>query len=122
MQADRARMLADDAALLKMLPPTMGADYRVLIAQLDAPAARTPTAMPDVPVALLTSTNVAAEPFVFEETAPGKALWKMQHAALFAAFTRGTHGYVATGHNIQRENPQAVVDTIRAVAVSRDAH
>jgi len=27
-------------------------------------------------VALLTSTQVAAEPFVFEETAQGKAPWK----------------------------------------------
>jgi len=28
------------------------------------------------PYELLTSTQVAAEPFVFEETAQGKALWK----------------------------------------------
>ena len=117
MHADRTRVLADDAALLGMLPPAMGADYRVLIAQLDAPAAATPPAMPDVPVAVLTSTRVAAEPFVFEETAQGKALWKAQHAALFAQFSRGTQGYVATGHNIHRERPKAVVEAIRAVAV-----
>lgn len=117
-QADRVRVQADDKALLGMLPPALGADYRTLIAQLDAPDAATPQAMPDVPVAMLTSTNVAAEPFVFEETAQGKALWKAQHAALFAAFSRGTHRYLATGHNIHREDPAAVVEAIRAVATN----
>ncbi|MGN2250865.1 alpha/beta fold hydrolase [Frateuria sp. GZRe14] len=116
MRADRARVQADDASLLKMLPPALAADYRALITQLDAPTAATPTAMPDVPVALLTSTNVAADPFVFEETAQGKTLWKAQHAALFAAFSRGTHRYFATGHNIHREDPKAVVQAIREVA------
>lgn len=47
MRADRPRVQADDASLLKMLPPALAADYRTLIAQLDAPAAATPTAMPD---------------------------------------------------------------------------
>ena len=115
MAADRARVLADDKALLAMLPPTLGADYALLVAQLDA-ADATPRAMADVPVALLTSTQVAAEPFVFEETAQGKALWKAQHAALFAGFARGTHRYLATGHNIHREDPKAVADAIREVA------
>lgn len=114
-QADAARVQADDTALLKMLPPALGADYRTLVAQLDAPAAATPRAMPDVPVALLTSTQVAAEPFVFEETAQGKALWKVQHAMLFAGFSHGTHRYFATGHNIHREDPKAVVEAIRTV-------
>lgn len=117
-QADAARVQADDSALLEMLPPALGAEYRALIAQLDAPAAATPRAMPDVPVALLTATRVSAEPFVFEETAAGKALWKAQHAVLFATFSRGTHRYFATGHNVHREDPQAVVEAIRAVAGS----
>lgn len=115
IQADRARVVADDAALLGMLPPAMGADYRSLIAQLDAPAAALPRTMPDVPVALLTATRAAEEPFVFEETAHGKSLWKAQHAALFAAFSRGTHSYFVTGHNIHREEPQAVIDAVRRV-------
>lgn len=118
LQADRARVLADDAALLAMLPPAMGADYRVLVEQLERPDAAAPHAMPDLPVALLTATQVAAEPFVFEETAAGKALWKAQHAALFAGFSRGTHRYFATGHNLHREAPQAVVDAVRAVVAA----
>ncbi|HZV38263.1 MAG TPA: alpha/beta hydrolase [Pseudoxanthomonas sp.] len=115
-QANGERVLADDKALLSMLPPNMAEDYKLLIAQLDSTAAAAPRAQPDVPVALLTSTQVAAEPFVFEETAQGKALWKQQHAALFAGFSRGTHQYFATGHNIHRENPKAVADAIRAIA------
>ena len=116
MQVDRARVLADDQALLAMLPPNLAADYRELVAQLDSTAALSPRTQPDLPVALLTSTNVAAEPFVFEETAAGKALWKRQHAALFAGYTRGMHRYFATGHNIHREQPKAVADAVRYVA------
>jgi pimeloyl-ACP methyl ester carboxylesterase len=119
--ADRDRIAADDKALLSMLPPPLRADYALLIAQLDDADAAAPRAMPDVPVALLTSTQVADEPFVFEETAQGKALWKAQHAALFAQFARGTHCYFATGHNIHREDPKAVADAIRQVAAETTA-
>ncbi|PTL74975.1 alpha/beta hydrolase, partial [Vitiosangium sp. GDMCC 1.1324] len=49
------------------------------------------------------------------------ALWKRQHAVLFAGFSRGTHQYYATGHNIHRENPKAVADAIRFVAASQPA-
>lgn len=121
LQIDRERVLADDATLLKMLPPPMGADYQGLIDQLDASDAAAPRAMPDLPTALLTATQVAADPFVFEETAAGKAMWKAQHAALFAQLSRGTHRYFSTGHNIHHENPKAVADAIREVAAMQDA-
>jgi pimeloyl-ACP methyl ester carboxylesterase len=120
-QADRARVLADDQALLSMLPPAMAEDYRLLVAQLDSDAAAAPRPLPDLPLALLTSTQVAAEPFVFEETAPGKALWKQQHAGLFAGVSRGSHQHLASGHNIHRENPRAVADAIRFVATASQA-
>lgn len=115
-QADSARVQADDAQLRAMLPPAMAADYAVLTEQLDAPGAETPRTMPDVPVALLTATQLAAEPLFFEETAEGKALWKAQHALLFSGFTRGSHRYLATGHTLQREVPAAVVAAIQSVS------
>jgi pimeloyl-ACP methyl ester carboxylesterase len=118
-KADGARVQTDDAGLLKMLPHALGAEYSALITQLDSADAAAPLTMPALPVALLTETQVADEPFVFEETAQGKALWKAQHAALFAAFSRGTHRYFATGHNVHREDPAAVVDAIRSVAAAR---
>lgn len=121
LRADHERVLADDKALLSMLPPTMAEDYKLLIAQLDSAAAATPRSLPDLPVALLTATQVAAEPFVFEETAQGKALWKRQHADLFAGVSRGTHQYFVTGHNIHRENPKAVAEAIRLVATASQA-
>ena len=120
LRADRERVLADDKALLSMLPPTMAEDYKLLIAQLDN-AAAAPRSLPDLPVALLTATQVAAEPFVFEETAQGKALWKRQHADLFAGVSRGIHQYYVTGHNIHRENPKAVAEAIRFVATASQA-
>ena len=116
MKANRERVLADDKALLSMLPPKMADDYRLLISQLDSEAALAPRTTPELPLALMTSTTVADEPFVFEETAQGKALWKLQHAALFANYSHGSHRYFATGHNIHRENPKAVADAVRAVA------
>lgn len=120
-RANLERVLADDKALLPMLPPNMAADYTLLIAQLDSEEAASSRSMPDLPVALLTSTQVAAEPFVFEETAEGKALWKRQHAELFAGFSHGIHQYYATGHNIHRENPKAVADAIRFVVTASQA-
>lgn len=116
MAADRERVLADDRVLLDMLPPALGADYRLLTQQLDAPEAAVAAVMPDIPVMLLTSTQVAPDPFVLEETAEGKAIWKRLHGSLFAAFSRGGHRYFATGHNIHREDPGAVADAIRAAA------
>jgi len=114
-RADRDRVLADDKAKLSMLPPGLAKDYEVLVALLDGDAAALPPGPIDVPVALLTSTRVAAEPFVLEETAQGKARWKHQHAELFASFSRGSHQYFDTGHNIHRENPRAVADAVRTV-------
>lgn len=116
--ADRERVLADDRALLAMLPPALATDYRLLIEELGSKTAPAPRTRPDVPLALLTSTQVAADPFVFEETAQGKALWKQQHAELFAGFSRGSHQYFASGHNIHRENPKAVADAVRGIVAT----
>jgi pimeloyl-ACP methyl ester carboxylesterase len=121
MAADRGRVLADDKMLLDMLPPALGADYRLLVQQLDAPEATVAAAMPDIPVMLLTSTQVAQDPFVLEETAEGKAIWKRLHGALFATFSSGSHFYFATGHNIHRERPKDVADAIRAAAAAASA-
>jgi len=115
-KADAARVQADDAALLAMLPPSMAADYRALVEQLDAADAASERSMPDVPVALMTATQVADAPFVFEETAEGKVIWKAQQALLFSTFARGVHRYVATGHDIAREDPAAVVQAIAEMA------
>ena len=120
-QANAERVLADDKTLLGVLPPKLAEDYTLLVAQLDAPDAAVAHDQPDVPVALLTSTQVAAEPFVFEETAAGKALWKREHALLFAGYTRGEHLYLDTGHNIHREDPKAVAEAIRFVVVAAKA-
>lgn len=35
---------------------------------------------------------------------------------LFAGYVRGMHEYLATGHNIHREKPEAVADAIRFIA------
>lgn len=119
-KADAARVQADDEALLAMLPPSMAADYRVLFEQLDAADAASERAMPDVPVVLLTATQVADKPLVFEETAAGKVIWKAQHALLFSTFARGVHRYVATGHSIAKEDPAAVVQAIGEMAAMPD--
>lgn len=115
-RADHERVIADDRAILAVLPPALAKDYRQLISELGSAAAAAPTIQSDLPLVLLTATQVAAEPFVFEETAQGKALWKQQHAALFAGFSQGRHEYFSTGHNIHREKPKAVADAVRNIA------
>lgn len=117
-KAHRDRVIADDEALLAMLPPAMAADYKLLSTQLDSESAASPRTYTDLPVVLLTATEVAADPMFLEETPEGKALWKRQHAQLFAEFSRGTHQYLVTGHNIHRESPKAVADAVRLVAAT----
>ena len=71
--------------------------------------------MPDVPVALLTATQLAAEPLFFEETAEGKALWKAQHALLFRD-SRAARIATWQPATLQREDPAAVVAAIQSVS------
>ena len=74
-----------------------------------------PRTMPDVPVALLTATQLAAEPLFFEETAAGKALWKAQHALLSRA-SRAARTATGNRPTLQREVPAAVVAAIQSVS------
>ena len=112
-ELDGERVQADDRMLLSMLPPAMAEDYRSLVSRLDSDAAARAPGQWDVPVALLTSTRVADEPFVLEETARGKQVWRQQHAALFAGFSKGSHEYLDNGHNIHQEAPNAVASAVR---------
>jgi len=69
---------------------------------------------PEVPVVVLTSTQVgpvtAGVPFSKE----GRRVWRELHTSLIAAMDRGVQIVTArSGHNIQRDEPQLVVDSIR---------
>ena len=107
------QVIADDKKLLAMLPPSMAKDYQLLIDQLDGMQNINVAQYPELPIVLLTSTKVEAEPFVFEESALGKNAWKDLHAQLFSQFSRGMHIQVAdAGHNLHRERPELVIDAV----------
>lgn len=117
LQADEKRVRLDDQMMLKMMPPTMQADYQTLLQQLDAAEATVNPIAATVPTILLTATKHHDEPLVFEETAQGKQLWLTIHNALFSNVIQGSHIRIATSeHNLHHQQPQRVAQAIMALA------
>ena len=117
MAADRDAVLTDEAMMLSYMPPAFAPDFKLLLAQFEDGSLMPKAPLPDVPVAVLTSTRVADEPFVFDETAAGKKVWQQLHADFFASVSRGVHiKTAASGHNIHREQPELVRGAIARIA------
>ncbi len=111
--ADAKRVAADDAMLLSVMPPVMQADYQVLIDQMDSSGDAVTPLPADMPVVLFSSTAKFAQPFVFEETEMGRALWLQVHQELFSNVQDGAHIRVSdAGHNIHTEQPETVAAAI----------
>jgi pimeloyl-ACP methyl ester carboxylesterase len=73
-----------------------------------------PRRFPDVPVVVLSAARGLPRRF--------RAHWTRLQAGLAAAAPRGRHVVVdGTGHNIPRDRPDAVADTILAVAAQARA-
>jgi len=109
--------------MMSLLPPPIRWGWRVMLTAFpdelheDAPvtlaamrelrAAATP--FPDVPVAVLSAARGFPRQF--------RAHWTRLQAELAAAAPRGRHAVVnGAGHNIPRDRPDVVADTILAVA------
>jgi len=91
-----------------VFPDELRADAPVTMAALRELRAA-PTSFPDVPVVVLSAARGFPRRF--------RAGWTRLQAELAAAAPRGRHVVVAgTGHNIPRDRPDAVADTILAVA------
>jgi pimeloyl-ACP methyl ester carboxylesterase len=94
--------------MLTVFPDELRADAPVTLAAVRELAAAG-TRFPDVPVVVLSAARGFPRRF--------RAQWTRLQAGLAAAAPRGRHVVVdGTGHNIPRDRPDVVADTILAVA------
>ena len=69
---------------------------------------------PQVPLVVLTSMRVGPTNAGFPFSPEGRGVWRDLHASLIAGMDRGAQIVTAkSGHNIQLDEPQLVVDSIR---------
>ena len=72
--------------------------------------------LPDVPVAVLTSSMKHEKPEFFLHSPEGMKTWRSLHESFFRQFSTGIHTVTANaGHNIHMEQPQLVVAAIEQV-------
>jgi pimeloyl-ACP methyl ester carboxylesterase len=104
-------------SLAKTLPPgaQRGEELETMRIQ-EAGTLEGLTPVPDIPMAVLTSMRVDPAPKTVNQTARGHELWRDMHEE----WSRRSHNAVhivttRSGHAIQRDEPQLVVDAIRFV-------
>ena len=72
--------------------------------------------LPDVPVAVLTSSMKHEKPEFFLHSPEGMKTWRRLHESFFRQFSTGIHTVTANaGHNIHMEQPQLVIAAIEQV-------
>lgn len=77
--------------------------------------------LPDVPVAVLTSSLKHEKPEFFLHSPEGMRTWRSLHESFFRQFSTGMHTVTANaGHNIHMEQPQLVIAAIEQVIALAD--
>ena len=72
--------------------------------------------LPDIPIAVLTSMKVDPKPEFVNQTAQGHDAWRAMHEEWFRRSRNGLHIVTArSGHHIQDDEPQLVIEAIRFV-------
>jgi pimeloyl-ACP methyl ester carboxylesterase len=72
--------------------------------------------LPDIPIGVLTSMKVNPSPQYVNETAQGHEAWRAMHEEWFRRSHDGLHIVTTrSGHHIQDEEPQLVIEAIRFV-------
>ena len=72
--------------------------------------------LPDIPIAVLTSMKVDPNPQYVNQTAQGHEAWRAMHEEWFRRSRNGLHIVTTrSGHHIQDEEPQLVIEAIRFV-------
>lgn len=97
-------------------PPKFKAELKHVQAILDSGKLPVAGPLPDVPVAVLTSTRRHERPEFFLNSPAGMKTWRGLHESFFRQFATGIHTVTANaGHNIHLEQPQLVVAAIEQV-------
>lgn len=72
--------------------------------------------LPDIPIAVLTSMKVDPAPQYVNQTAQGHEEWRAMHEEWFRRSRNGLHIVTTrSGHHIQDDEPQLVIEAIRFV-------
>ena len=108
---------AQDAKLSEgYTPPKYKAELKYVQAILDSGKLPGAGPLPDVPVAVLTSSKKHEAPEFFLHSPEGMKTWRSLHESFFRQFSTGIHTVTANaGHNIHMEQPQLVIAAIEQV-------
>ena len=121
-QLDAARAAADERAFAAIVPAKFQPELQLLQPVLDS--GRLPFAgkLPDVPTVVLTSVRQADKPEFFLETPEAVAIKRDLHADFVRQFSAGSQVVTAkSGHNIQLEEPELVIEAVNRVMAIADA-
>jgi hypothetical protein len=103
------------------MPPKLHPELRSVQAVLDSGKLPFTGALPDVPVAVLTSVQKREQPQLFLETPAAVQVWRGLHERFFRSFSNGSHIVTAeSGHNIHQEQPQLVVSAVEGVIAAAE--
>lgn len=118
---DAAAVDKDTKLTEQFMPPRFHAELRSVQAVLDAGKLPFTGALPDVPVAVLTSVQKREQPQLFLETPAAVQVWRGLHERFFRSFSNGSHIVTAeSGHNIDQEQPQLVVAAVEGVIAAAE--
>lgn len=113
---DPARTAQDAKISESYTPPKFKSELKHVQAIFDKGALPAAGPLPDVPVAVLTSSKKHESPEFFLHSPEGMKTWRSLHESFFRQFSTGTHTVTANaGHNIHLEQPQLVIAAIEQV-------
>lgn len=118
---DAAGVDKDTKLTEQYMPSKFHAELRNVQAVLDSGKLPFAGALPDVPVAVLTSVQKREQPQLFLETPAAVQVWRGLHERFFRGFSNGSHIVTAeSGHNIHQEQPQLVVSAVEGVIAAAE--
>lgn len=118
---DAAAVDKDTKLTEQFMPPKFHPELRSVQAVLDSGKLPFAGALPDVPVAVLTSVQKREQPQLFLETPAAVQVWRGLHERFFRSFSNGSHIVTAeSGHNIHQEQPQLVVNAVEGVIAAAE--
>jgi pimeloyl-ACP methyl ester carboxylesterase len=116
---DAAKVTQDQQRLAGMAPPSAKADLALVQAIFDEGKLPNQAALPDVPMAIISSVQEFKNNPFFQETAVALKVKRNLHAKLADPFSNATHVVTnRSGHHIQNDEPHLVINAIEQIISS----
>lgn len=113
---DAAKVTQDQQRLAGMAPPSAKADLALVQAIFDEGKLPNQAALPDVPMAIISSVQEFKNNPFFQETAVALKVKRHLHAKLADPFSNATHVVTnRSGHHIQNDEPHLVINAIEQI-------